>query len=603
MPGRWSVSAGRVALRDERREVGGRFGNLPGGCVGLQSTSKYVLVRSIAPMWLMLCAGCSSNPFLPDQDDYARRVAVDRLRALPPSNFDANRAPNTVDISDPEAVIESVQASRERYKAMEKLDLTLEQCRQSALEHNLDLKVALIDPAIAAETVTEEDAKFNSAFTLEANYADADFPTASRLTSSSQRQFSVSPGVRIPTRTGGSVQVDLLANRQETNNEFSVLNPSYETDLQFTLSHSLLRNAGRRVNTAALRIAGYDEQASAARTKLEAMNQLANVDRGYWRLYQARAELDVRLQQLEIAQEQLTRAQRRVASGAASDIEIDRARSGAAQRLEAIVTAQNTVLQRQRELKRVINQPGLDVDTTVMLIPGTPPDPVEYVFDIKQLQARAIENRMELLELQLQLAADAVRVGVERNRLLPLVDLRFSYRLNGLGDNYGKAAETTVEAQFDDWSLGVNAEMPLNNEEARARVRRALLTQMQRLASKDNRELEIRSGVLNAADSIETTWQRIMAARQAVIAATRTFQSEQRQFDLGRSTSNDVLDAASTLGDAQLAEVQALTDYQVAQVELAFATGTLLGAAKVDIVPAESPEYRTRLADPEASLK
>ncbi len=571
--------------------------------MGLQSTSKYVLVRSIAPMWLMLCAGCSSNPFLPDQDDYARRVAVDRLRALPPSNFDANRAPNTVDISDPEAVIESVQASRERYKAMEKLDLTLEQCRQSALEHNLDLKVALIDPAIAAETVTEEDAKFNSAFTLEANYADADFPTASRLTSSSQRQFSVSPGVRIPTRTGGSVQVDLLANRQETNNEFSVLNPSYETDLQFTLSHSLLRNAGRRVNTAALRIAGYDEQASAARTKLEAMNQLANVDRGYWRLYQARAELDVRLQQLEIAQEQLTRAQRRVASGAASDIEIDRARSGAAQRLEAIVTAQNTVLQRQRELKRVINQPGLDVDTTVMLIPGTPPDPVEYVFDIKQLQARAIENRMELLELQLQLAADAVRVGVERNRLLPLVDLRFSYRLNGLGDNYGKAAETTVEAQFDDWSLGVNAEMPLNNEEARARVRRALLTQMQRLASKDNRELEIRSGVLNAADSIETTWQRIMAARQAVIAATRTFQSEQRQFDLGRSTSNDVLDAASTLGDAQLAEVQALTDYQVAQVELAFATGTLLGAAKVDIVPAESPEYRTRLADPEASLK
>ncbi len=537
---------------------------------------------------LLILAGCANNPFLPHDDDYARRVAMERLRALPPANLDQYRSPVTVDPAKLDTVLDSVRDARARFEAMEKMELGLEQCRKATIENNLDLKAALIEPTIAAERVTEEDAKFNAAFTFQANYTDAEFPTSSRLNSSAFKQIRVQPGVRIPTRTGGSVEVDFVGNRDETNNEFSVLNPSYESDLRFTLSHSLMRNAGRRVNTAQIVIAGYNEQASEARTKLEAMQQVTNADRAYWRLYQSRAQLDVRLQQFDVAKSQIDRAERRVRDGVASDIEVDRAKAGAAQRLEAIVLAQNDVLLRQRELKRVMNQPGLDIDTKVMVLPSSPPDPVQYVFDIQNLQQLALANRMELLDIQLQLATDAVNIGVERNRLLPLVDLQFAYRLNGLGDNIGKAMETTAESQFPDWTIGINAEMPLDNEEARSRVRRSLLTRMQRLATKEAREQNIRAEVLNAADSLELGWQRILASRQAVISATRALESEQRQFDLGRSTSNDVLNAASNLGDAQVAEVQALTDYQLAQIDLAFATGTLLGAAKVEVEPAKS---------------
>lgn len=552
-----------------------------------QTHMRTLTATALCVPFLLLPAGCAHNPFLPNDDDYARRVAMERLRALPPANMDQYRSPVSVDTSKLNTVLDSVREARERFEAMEKFDLALEQCRQSTIENNLDLKTALIEPALAAERVREEDAKFNAAFTLQANYTDAEFPTASRLNSSAFKQFQVQPGVRIPTRTGGNVVVDFVGNRQETNNEFSLLNPSYETDLRFTLSHSLLRNAGRRVSTAQIVIAGYNEQASEARTKLEAMQQVTNADRSYWRLYQSRASLDVRLQQFDVAKSQIDRAERRVRDGVAADIEVDRAKAGAAQRLEAIVLAQNDVLLRQRELKRVMHQPGLDIDTKVMVVPSSPPDPVQYVFDVQSLQQLALANRMELLELEVQLASDAVTIGVERNRTLPLVDMQFSYRLNGLGDNIGKSLETTAEYQNPDWTIGLNAEMPLNNEEARSRVRRALLTRMQRFATKESREQSIRSEVLNAADSLELGWQRILAARQAVISATRALESEQRQFDLGRSTSNDVLNSASNLGDAQIAEVQALTDYQLAQIDLAFATGTLLGAAKVEVEPAQ----------------
>ena len=56
---------------------------------------------------------------------------------------------------------------------------------------------------------------------------------------------------------------------------------------------------------------------------------------------------------------------------------------------------------------------------------------------------------------------------------------------------------------------------------------------------------------------------------------------ETRQFDLGLRTSTDVLDAQTRLADARLSEIAAVTEYQIAQVDIAFATGTVLGASRV----------------------
>jgi len=43
---------------------------------------------------------------------------------------------------------------------------------------------------------------------------------------------------------------------------------------------------------------------------------------------------------------------------------------------------------------------------------------------------------------------------------------------------------------------------------------------------------------------------------------------------------HDVQDALTKLSDAQSREVVALADYQIAQVDIAFATGTLLAAIR-----------------------
>ena len=50
-----------------------------------------------------------------------------------------------------------------------------------------------------------------------------------------------------------------------------------------------------------------------------------------------------------------------------------------------------------------------------------------------------------------------------------------------------------------------------------------------------------------------------------------------------------VMEALSDLGDAQLREIRAIVDYQVAQIDLAFASGTLLGYSRVDLATLPLP--------------
>ena len=558
---------------------------------GLRAATCLVLLAGLA--------GCSSrfDPFSRRDEDYAKRVALERLREVQVTTLEEHRKPAP---APGEPTLTSEQVAKARFEGLERRDVSLEACRQSALERNLGLKVAMIDPTIAKERVTEEDSKFAAAFTTRAGWRNLDDATASTLDSAQSESRSIVPGVTIPTRTGGSVTVDLPVAKRETDNPFATLNPAYTSDLQFSLSQNLLRNGGREVNTAALRIAGYQEQAAESQTKLEVIRQLAAADRAYWRLSQVRAELDVRQQQYELAVAQLERAKRRVAGGAAAEIEQTRAEAGIADRLEAIIVAQNALRLQQRELKRVMNMEGLDVDTRTMVVTTTPPAPVEYRFDPATLCQQAIANRMEMLELELRLAADAATIDVQRNRALPLFTMDYTYRVNGLGGSMQDSFHTLNRNRFTDWELGLNFEVPLDNEEARSRVRQAILTRVQRLASKEARDQAIRQEVLNAVDSLDGTWQRILAARQSVILNTRALQAEQRQFDVGRSTSTDVLDAATRLADAQSAEIRALTDHQVAQVDLAFATGTLMGASKVAWEPAPSVDASAQTPATEA---
>jgi outer membrane protein len=534
-------------------------------------TSVVCLLLSV----FSLLTGCRNG----GEDFYRVQIAPEKLRQV--ETLDLQKAEDKqadrVDMNEP---------------APAELELTLEQCRALTLENNLDLKVQLINPAIAAERVSQQEAQFEAAFSASVSHTRTDTPLASTLdiSGSNVNYTRTDLGVSVPLRTGGTISFDAIENRTKTDSMYSIFNPSYSSDFSASISQPLLRNAGRRSNTYAIRIAEYDRQITDARTKLELIRIIAAVDRVYWRLYTARRELDVRKQQYELAKALFEQAKRFVSAGEMAQIEVFRTEAGVAQRLEAIILAENNVRDRERELKQTLNKSGLGMETTTILVPATEPDPVRYELEKQRLVEIAIEQRMEMLELELQIAQDVDTLDYMQNQTLPLVTMDYTYNVNGLGSTRDNSYDLLFDKRFEDHRLGLQLLVPLGNESAKSQLRQAFYQRRQRLASRDSRKAMIEYEVLNAIDQLEANWQRILAGRQSTLLENRLFEAEKRQFELDLVTSTDVLQAQTNFADAQSAEILALSEYQIALVDLAYATGTLLGAAKVQWEPVVSQE-------------
>ncbi len=537
---------------------------------------------------VLLLAGCGSplDAIRQRDDDLAPRLGLERLAARSLKLHDLARpsgaaAAGRIAALPSEAGVAGAAGTKAAMPT-EVRSWTLTEALALSIENNLDLRASLFDPRISGARLEAERAKFEAVFTPSARYAYNDPATFNTTQGSLSQIASFDNSVSVPLRTGGRASVGFNTGYNQTSNPFVTQGESYDGQLTGSLSLPLLRGAGRAVNSASIKIAGYQVDIAQLRTKLQVIGTLASVERAYWRLVAARGELDVRQRQLELAQQQLARAQRRVDAGDAAEIEPTRARSGIAQRLGAIIAAETQASTSQRALKRLVGAPEAAVGSMVTLLPTTAPEPTPLELDRERLLSLASENRAELLEGELQLLADALNVDLTRDATLPAITAQGQYTFDGIGDRVPGAARTLTRGRFQSWNMGLSGEIPLDgNQAAQANWRASVLTRLQRLSTNESRRQSVEQDVLDAIDRVNSAFQQILAAQQSAILAGQTLQAEQRQFDAGLRTSTDVLDAAASLADAQSAEVRALSDYRLALVDLSVATGTVLGAADV----------------------
>lgn len=455
--------------------------------------------------------------------------------------------------------------------------LELASVRKAILEHNLSLRVDVLAPAIALETLGAEEAKFEAivlaGYSRNSNSLFTDLDSGVPTT-----QDTLSTGIRFPLAIGGTIDLETITLKADAGSAGAGTN-QWQSTLRVSMSQPLLRNAGKHINTASIRIAEWNAFIADARLKLAAIRLLSNADKAYWTLYASWQELEVRKTNYDLAVAQFERAKRRLNAGDAPEIEVVRAQSGVGRSLEAIISADASLRRAQRRIKEIMNLPDVSVGSDTMFEPMTKPNPLKLELDGAVLAREAIGQRMEMLELELQLAIDAMTVDVRRNQTLPSFALNYSYSLLGNSSSFSDAYGDLGDE--DAFSIGINAEIPLGNEAASHVLRAAVFTRVQRLATKEARKQAIEGEVYDALDSLRAAWQSILAARLETILAARTLAGEERQFDVGIRTSTDVLDAASRLADAQSREVRALADYEIALVDISFATGTLLGHSRV----------------------
>ena len=99
--------------------------------------------------------------------------------------------------------------------------------------------------------------------------------------------------------------------------------------------------------------------------------------------------------------------------------------------------------------------------------------PVEY--DLRESLTTAISNRPEIKQALLAIDDASIRQMLANNLRLPRLDLSAEIAYSGLNDDPGSSFSELSDADFIDYVLGINFEIPIGNREAEAGYRRSRL--------------------------------------------------------------------------------------------------------------------------------
>jgi outer membrane protein len=545
----------------------------------LKTKMRHLVHRRCIYQWLvialvsLLVASCYAPTLKEDPKIEALTTGLDTIDPVRPADLS-----DSLPVSVEEATKEITEQITDPNEEIPVIELTLEQVRAATLANNLDLKVELINPSIEQRSLDAERARFEAAFFGSASYSTSDTEEGA---SSTSNDYQV--GIDAPLYTGGSISVGMPFGESDSDDFDGVADAA----VSVSFIQQLLRGSGMRINTQSIRIAGYRKHWVDSRTKQVAINLLANADIAYWYLYTALRDLEVSREQYKLAQDQLDHAQKKVFAGAAPRTEIIRAESGLLSRVGSLINAETRVQDSQLNLQRIMNRPDMPLNANIRIDPKTEPNPMKLDVDSEKLVEVALSNRMETIQLELGLAIEELDLELNRNAILPDLSLNYSYDARTNAGDIGHAFGDFGNKMPDTHFVGLSARIPLGNRAAKARLERARLRQLQNQTDYANYRQSIRQEVYDRVRDLNNSWRNILAAEQNVEAALLTYKVEQSQFQIGAQTSTQVLRSAADLAAAQLSRINALAGYEIAQIRLARATGTLLGYSRIILEPTD----------------
>ncbi len=477
-------------------------------------------------------------------------------------------------------------------------NLLLDKAIEIALTNNLSIAVERINPKIEEKNVTLENAAFDKTLFADFSLDKSVTPSASAFSSpdvnsSENRNFSV--GIRQALKTGANYELSLETVRNTTNSEFSGLNPQHNSSLELGFTQPLLKNFGTDLNTRKIRIATNDRNISKNAFKKIVIESIANVKNTYWDLVFKREDLNVKKQSLDLARDLEKRVRIQVDVGVLAPIEILQAQAEVAAREESVIIAENEIKDLEDELKTELNFPADADEWDQALIPASSPVFTDETFELGELMKTALESRSEIKQLKLDMDSKKIDVAYKKNQLYPTVDLVASFGLNGIsgdaaevtsfsgtastsrfGGGLGRSLDRSLSGEYYSYDVGLMFEYPLCNRSAKSSLSASKLEVEKSLLQIKKQEQKITLEVKEAVRQIRTNIKRVKVTRVSKKLSKEKLKAEEKKFDVGLSTSFQILEFQKDLVEEQSKEIKAIIDYNKSIVDLHQAAGITL---------------------------
>lgn len=512
-----------------------------------------------------------------------------------------------------------------------RLNLTLREAMLMALENNHDIEVERLNVQMFQADVTAAQGFYDPSLTLSLYYDRRTIPATSIFASGKSDNFVGTGGFnqKIPF-AGSSFQATLDNNRATVQNPFNDLNPQITNTMNFTFTQPLWRNRSTDLGRRQIKIAKKRLDISDAQFRQRAIEIISQVQRAYWDLVFARRDREIKWESVELAQTQLEHNQRLADAGTLAPADITSARVELERRKDEAEAAIDAIQRAENSLKSMILETGNAEAWNSEFLPAEQPDVTATAsIPLEDGVRLAQQNRPEMQQFRLRGEQNKIDVEYFRDQSKPQIDAFATYGTVGLAGSlrttanpitssnallygrindistqlglpplpvtgfgsvpenliggYGQSFANLFKNEFRSLRFGVNINLPLRNRTAQGALGRSLAEGKQIDVQRKRMEQSIEVEVRNALQTVETSKNRVEAAKNSRANAELQYQSEQRKFDAGQSTNFFVLDRQNALSAARGRELRAMTDYTKAIAELQRVLSTTLSSNNVEV--------------------
>lgn len=540
-----------------------------------------------------------SNPKVLKNPDKA--IVPERFR----DNQKIKKAPSDSSSEDENSTRQTRRRRKPDIVVTNRLALTLKEVISKTLENNVSIAVQEFQSQIRRQQIVTEESAFDPNISLKGNVTQErelqSSAFADPLKSDINTQ-SLDLGFDQKLSFGTEYELLFKNNRTESNSRFAGLNPQYTTRFEVNLTQPLLKNFGRDINRTNITVAKNNLEISDFEFNQKVIDIISDTENVYWDLVFSKEDLKVQLQSVQRARDLERRVKAQVDVGTMAPLEILQAKSEVASREESVIQARKLILDNQDRLKNILNIQFDSPDGMKEIDPRDAPQflaeaPISLDASIKS----ALQKRPDYLTRTKELANKNIQVKFNENQLYPSLDLVASFGLNGIsgdaqlvgfgtprrspfGGNIGRSNERTFSGNYSSWEGGFVLKYPLGNRKAKSRLNAAKLEVAQLLMDIKDLEKTIVLEVREALRQITTNKKRVQAARVARKLAEEKLGAEEKKFEVGLSTSFNVLEFQTDLAEEQSKELKAVIDFNKSKIKFRKVLATTLD------------EYNIRLA-------
>ena len=466
--------------------------------------------------------------------------------------------------------------------------LTLSEFRKRVFARNEQIQMQLIGVLIAEKNYLAALGEFEPAFVSDIQHVDSSRPNTAEQASSqsglgvfNERNNLYNNGIeaRLPTnadvRLGFNV-LDLQNNLQRLNPDRTT--PEYSIFFGANITQPLLRNAGLNAGLAAVRIAAGESKVAFEDYRRQMMATVGAAEAAYWGVFVAAQDVQFARESVDLAKSILKDAETALPLGGATQTQVDAAKVAVLERVARLTEAQQRHFESANTMISYFSGDPIRKDSD---LPSTSPPPQPSASDAKKDRTKvyntAFTSNPDYVRRLRQLEVEDIRVTYAKNQKLPQLDLKASYGLNGLGDDFSSGFDDIEGTDFPAWSVGLEMRIPLGgNRTGRAQFDAAEARKAQAILGLKELEIQLNIAIENAIRQIDSTIKSFEANSAAVRLRKQLLADERAKLKEGKSSARLVLELDEDLSESEAAALLDLLQVQTAKLQFELVTGTVL---------------------------